>query len=886
MRLHLPKQLLAVLSTALLAGTVVCNQQAYGYSRVLTTESTTVSDVTYNGHVYTMLNDKAATTEFASRNYKQYVYNEVTGTWGDGDTTYASGNSDIDTPDGTGYFWTMFCSASTAGHGISYGQTLHLASSASQQKISTDFSDFCLGGLIVDADETEDSYSPSAAVPAYWFYRAASMSLDGTNAVNLTIGNHARFSYKDAINVNKGGVWDVASNASIRFANNAYSDPTTMKINTTEGVVIKGAGTVYLGLSSNDNGKFGLQLVDGATMTVSTESTLSFDCHANSVGELSFGVGAKIILDGGTIAGRFKTATDVLCSVTKDSVLKATMLHAENTATNIELKGGSLSLFGAEDSTWALGTVSASSVSSILQTTNYGGVVTISALKGENRASLLSAASSRKHTIFIVNGGDFSGDTLTFGITETGNYRSAALELGSETVAEHSVINIRNASGAEKKASMALAVNANKVKVAGVQDDTKLNACDLSIISGTATTHTNDGSESTKPYESSDTTYRTLEITGSGTQSTSAAVKGYVNISMTGRGSQSFTGDMSAFNGSLSVSAGSLNITNNVAAASQINVSGGTLTFDGSVGATGSAAAPATVKGGKLEVKGTYYGSLTQQGGEAVIANLSGNGALKSSAGTATVSNATGFSGALEATGGSVTVSSASSLSALKATNGSTLNAKGIADYSVTTDPSGVKTATGGLSVSELVIGTGSKVQAWGSGDTWSASAEATVLLEKGADGSPVTLTVGTAGQTGTSTLNANLVLDGATVTLNNALTMGSTLTLNNVTLSMSGLLGGHIAKDAEIILFRGVDSLTLGTSSSSAAITEGDNIDARTVFSNLGQGDFLLTYTGGAEGSGGIVALVAQRDVPEPTTATLSLLALIGLAARRRRKA
>ena len=544
-------------------------------------------------------------------------------------------------------------------------------------------------------------------------------------------------------------------------------------------------------------------------------------------------------------------------------------------SSSVLLDNTTLSLYGeSADVTWTLGTVSVASADSVLQTSNHSGVVTIAALDGSYSTSLLSASNSMKHTIFRVNGGDFSGDTLTFGITNTGSYRSAALELASKTVAEHSVINIRNSSSDEFKASMALAVNAETVKVAGIQDDTQLNDCDLSIISGTATNHTNN-SNNTSSYGSSDTTYRTLEITGSGTQSTSAAVKGYVNISMTGSGSQSFTGDMSAFNGSLSVSAGSLNITDDVATASQINVSGGTLTFDGSVGAADSAAAPATVKGGKLEVKGTYYGSLTQQGGEAVIASLSGNGALKSSAGTATVSNATGFSGALEATGGSITVSSASSLSALKATNGSTLNAKGITAYNA-------DTATGGLSVSELVIGTGSKVQAWGSGDTWSASAEATVLLEKGADGAPVTLTVGTAGQTGTSTLNANLVLDGATVTLNNALTMGSTLTLNGgITLS-GDLLSRHIKGGEEIALFTGVDSLTLGTGMTYTAdqLTGDVMINSEDVFINVKSSDFKLSY-----GADGIVALVAQRDVPEPTTATLSLLALMGLAARRRRR-
>lgn len=146
-------------------------------------------------------------------------------------------------------------------------------------------------------------------------------------------------------------------------------------------------------------------------------------------------------------------------------------------------------------------------------------------------------------------------------------------------------------------------------------------------------------------------------------------------------------------------------------------------------------------------------------------------------------------------------------------------------------------------------------------------------------------LSTGSLSVSGNSTVNANLVLNGSSLTLNNALAMGSALTLNDITLS-GDLLSGYIAKNSVITLFTGVDSLTLGTASASAAeITVGSNVDASDYFTNLGQGDFLLTYTGGAAGSNGIVALVAQRDIPEPTTATLSLLALMGLAARRRRR-
>ncbi len=137
----------------------------------------------------------------------------------------------------------------------------------------------------------------------------------------------------------------------------------------------------------------------------------------------------------------------------------------------------------------------------------------------------------------------------------------------------------------------------------------------------------------------------------------------------------------------------------------------------------------------------------------------------------------------------------------------------------------------------------------------------------------------------GNSTVNANLVLNGSSLTLNNALAMGSALTLNNITLS-GDLLSGYIAENSTINLFTGVDSLTLGSTTYKAAeLTGVKQVNAEDVFINLGDDDFMLTYAAAADGNGGIVALVAQRNVPEPTTATLSLLALMGLAARRRRR-
>ncbi|MGN0820200.1 MAG: beta strand repeat-containing protein, partial [Akkermansia sp.] len=123
-----------------------------------------------------------------------------------------------------------------------------------------------------------------------------------------------------------------------------------------------------------------------------------------------------------------------------------------------------------------------------------------------------------------------------------------------------------------------------------------------------------------------------------------------------------------------------------------------------------------------------------------------------------------------------------------------------------------------------------------------------------------------------------------ALCTLNGALTLGSGLTL---TLTNSDSFSGDL-----INLFSGVSSVTYtlpttGGDAEVVALSEGttayldsNGVDAHDIFNNVDAGTYTLKF------ENNMVSLVAQKDTPEPTTATLSLLALMGLAARRRRKA
>ena len=152
----------------------------------------------------------------------------------------------------------------------------------------------------------------------------------------------------------------------------------------------------------------------------------------------------------------------------------------------------------------------------------------------------------------------------------------------------------------------------------------------------------------------------------------------------------------------------------------------------------------------------------------------------------------------------------------------------------------------------------------------------------------------------GNATLNANLVMDtGSTLDVNGAqdmkgLIMGSKVTLNSgsnldVTLGTGATdtdrLYNYLTSGHEFYyLFDSVEALTVnGQDYDKIEFNGWDKpfMDASTVYSNLNSQTFYVTYNGTNVGT----YTLAIGLVPEPTTSTLSLLALCALAARRRRK-
>ena len=161
----------------------------------------------------------------------------------------------------------------------------------------------------------------------------------------------------------------------------------------------------------------------------------------------------------------------------------------------------------------------------------------------------------------------------------------------------------------------------------------------------------------------------------------------------------------------------------------------------------------------------------------------------------------------------------------------------------------------------------------------------ASLSLHETVEADAATLTVnGGALLEGGASLNASLTLaDGATldmdaldagaVTLNGALTFGGQVTMGDKLLGILSEMGGW---EESVTLFTGLTNLVLPAV---AADDAADRLWVGDVFSNLaGNENYYFNYVPE-------VGSLSVVFIPEPATATLSLLALAALAARRRRK-
>ena len=238
-------------------------------------------------------------------------------------------------------------------------------------------------------------------------------------------------------------------------------------------------------------------------------------------------------------------------------------------------------------------------------------------------------------------------------------------------------------------------------------------------------------------------------------------------------------------------------------------------------------------------------------------------------------------------------------------TETSSLTAKSISsEGSITVNKSSKVTATdgdivlksGNIDTAELTASKGS-VQLYGTDVKNSNITAEEVVLN-----SNTSLTIG--GENGNSVFAGEIEVNDATLTLTDAALGGTGITMNSGTIEILGdatvgaltLNEGNLVFAGDYILDLGGESLILGENAS--IILKVDSVNnlagnyelfANVDESSTGLENLTVKFVDDAGDEKEVEASYSNGGVmvsiPEPTTATLSLLALAGLAARRRRK-
>ena len=539
---------------------------------------------------------------------------------------------------------------------------------------------------------------------------------------------------------------------------------------------------------------------------------------------------------------------------------------ANSTITNLTLNNGMLKYgcdYGAYTQT--LSNVNVEGTSTILVGSYaeragsgyYEACVNIGQLTGgsETAATLVLESQFRnsKASVFNLNGGandDFSG-VVELKATSTNN-RNYALNIKDSDVAAGAEIKLTNTD--TNAHTLALGIGAETVKVKALSGG------------GNAAVYSGAQAFQTTTFASDTTTSRTLEIaTDANEYSATIDIKANVNLTQSGAGTQNISGDQSAMNGTLEASAGALNITN-----------------------TGAAMSLAAVKatGGIVQVNdATNAVTMADM-------TVSNGGQVKGDSMTVTNSMTISKSGAFDLTGALVMTGATVDLS------GFTLDTTTAQDTYVYT----LGMAAGGITADESISFTGIYVDGYTATLAAAAAdptASAVMLLDGDATNNYLVLTLTKDDDTPAAPALTTLNVTGVDVSSSSAGALTLT-TAENATDAVFGnalnavmddatwadikaaLKGDNITLDDSIaVTFVGADGVTFDfdgddNNGTAPVVTINGEVTRDADLNAVGQ---TLTNNGTTVGN------YVTTYIPEPTSTTLSLLALAALAVRRRRR-
>ncbi len=387
------------------------------------------------------------------------------------------------------------------------------------------------------------------------------------------------------------------------------------------------------------------------------KSQLQFD-HLTGSGNLSLTAtsnrsdsGANVTIN--SVDG-YTGTLKLLGSVPNNNKVKVTLdTQMNNTFTGIQLQNAELILVSRNDAAQRvhnLGAVTVTKASTIESASSqFHSQVDIASLTGSADLNLVQSSMVDHASVFNINGGDAGTYSGTLHIKQNvaggHNYgRHAILNINDADVLSNAVISLEAVNNNDSR--VGLGIDADSVTVKGI---TTADAYGEKIIFSGAGTVDTTGKNSA--VYNGDGTERTLIInTGNNAETTytaNAVVKGNLNITKNGAGTQSFTGDMSAFNGSLTVTAGTLSFTNavTVAAGREVTMEGGTLTFGNGATISGATTLAGTsllnFTGGSSTMTGAITAANTSTVALSNSASLTIKGAADKALGNVTLNNGT-----------------------------------------------------------------------------------------------------------------------------------------------------------------------------------------------------------------------------------------------------
>lgn len=286
-----------------------------------------------------------------------------------------------------------------------------------------------------------------------------------------------------------------------------------------------------------------------------------------------------------------------------------------------------------------------------------------------------------------------------------------------------------------------------------------------------------------------------------------------------------------------------------------------------------------TATTGTINLAGAYEGAtfdITQSaaGGSISLSGTMSAGTVNQTAGTLSVKSSGTMTVDSMSVGGTVT--NDGTIEGQITVNGGTLVNKGLIGQAPVNPSSEEGADVAALSTTDdmLVTIASGEVQNYGTITQDISVKGGTLTLEQGAQVLGVALETGNINVIGSNVTTGALTLNGGTITFMEGATItladGANVTIDGATIvvKVSDAALADLKNGAQYTLFNTTSDVTAieGTTMTFVATGSGEHVEA--VVSHEGAGNLSITTI-----------------VPEPTTATLSLLALAALAARRRRK-